>query len=93
MPRLGFEPPIPVFERTKTFHALDCAAVVIGIIKLHDVAYMRYCGMVVNSELERSVTHFKIGCIVANLKVAKKNCIKNPVNPSGNTTEIPINEF
>jgi hypothetical protein len=23
MPRLGFEPTIPVFEREKTFHALD----------------------------------------------------------------------
>jgi hypothetical protein len=25
MPRVGFEPTIPVFERTKTFHALDRA--------------------------------------------------------------------
>jgi hypothetical protein len=30
MPRLGFEPTIPVFERANTFHALDRAATVIG---------------------------------------------------------------
>jgi hypothetical protein len=30
MPRVGFEPTIPVFEREKTFHAVDCAATVIG---------------------------------------------------------------
>jgi hypothetical protein len=30
MPRVGFEPTIPVFERAKTVHAVDCAATVIG---------------------------------------------------------------
>jgi hypothetical protein len=30
MPRVGFEPTIPVFERAKTVHALDGAATVIG---------------------------------------------------------------
>jgi hypothetical protein len=30
MPRVGFEPIIPVFERTKTVRALDRAATVIG---------------------------------------------------------------
>jgi hypothetical protein len=30
MPRVGFEPATPVFERAKTFHALDRAATVIG---------------------------------------------------------------
>jgi hypothetical protein len=25
MPQVGFEPTIPVFERAKTVHALDCA--------------------------------------------------------------------
>jgi hypothetical protein len=30
MPRVGFEPTIPAFERTKTVHLLDCAAIVIG---------------------------------------------------------------
>jgi hypothetical protein len=30
MPRVGFEPTIPVFEQAKTFHALDRAATVIG---------------------------------------------------------------
>jgi hypothetical protein len=31
MPRVGSELTIPVFERKKTFHALDLAATVIGI--------------------------------------------------------------
>jgi hypothetical protein len=31
MPRVGFEPTIPVFERAKTIHASDRAATVIGI--------------------------------------------------------------
>jgi hypothetical protein len=31
MPRVGFEPTIPAFERMKTIHALDRATTVIGI--------------------------------------------------------------
>jgi hypothetical protein len=31
MPRVGFEPTTPVFERAKTVHALGRAATVIGI--------------------------------------------------------------
>jgi hypothetical protein len=34
MPRFGFEPTIPVFERAKTVHALDRAATAIGTIVL-----------------------------------------------------------
>jgi hypothetical protein len=30
MPRMEFEPTIPVFERVRTVHALDRAATVIG---------------------------------------------------------------
>jgi hypothetical protein len=30
MPRVGFEPTSPAFERAKTFHATDRAATVIG---------------------------------------------------------------
>jgi hypothetical protein len=30
MPRVGFEPTIPVFELAKTFRVLDCADTVIG---------------------------------------------------------------
>jgi hypothetical protein len=37
MPRLGFEPTIPVFERAKKVHALDRAATVIGT----QVGYMK----------------------------------------------------
>jgi hypothetical protein len=32
MPRIGFQPTIPVFERAKTVHALDGAATVIGTV-------------------------------------------------------------
>jgi hypothetical protein len=35
IPRLEFEPRIPVFERAKTVHALDRAATVIGNIVLY----------------------------------------------------------
>jgi hypothetical protein len=34
MPRLGFEPTIPVFERAKTFHALDRAVTMIVAVGL-----------------------------------------------------------
>jgi hypothetical protein len=34
MPRVGFEPTIPVFKRAKTVHTLDRAATVIGVRKL-----------------------------------------------------------
>jgi hypothetical protein len=32
MPRVEFEPTIPVFERAKTGHALDREATVIGVL-------------------------------------------------------------
>jgi hypothetical protein len=34
MPRVGFEPTIPVLERAKTVYALDCAATMIGLLYL-----------------------------------------------------------
>jgi hypothetical protein len=34
MPRVEFEPSIPVFERERAVHALDHAGTVIGKIKL-----------------------------------------------------------
>jgi hypothetical protein len=34
MPQVGFEPTIPVFERSKTFDVLDRAAIVFCIIIL-----------------------------------------------------------
>jgi hypothetical protein len=37
MPRVGFEPMIPVFEREKTGHALDRAVAVIGTALLFTV--------------------------------------------------------
>jgi hypothetical protein len=33
MPRVGFEPTIPAFERAKIVHALDLAATVIGGVR------------------------------------------------------------
>jgi hypothetical protein len=35
MPRVGFEPTIPAFERAKTVHALHREAPVIGAIKYY----------------------------------------------------------
>jgi hypothetical protein len=37
MPRVGFEPTIPVFEQMKTVHALNGAATLIGIFLLYDI--------------------------------------------------------
>jgi hypothetical protein len=34
MPLVGLEPTIPVFERAKTFHALDRAVTVVGVSQL-----------------------------------------------------------
>jgi hypothetical protein len=42
MPRVGFEPMVPVFEREKTVHALDRAATMIGqlypTLRLNNIA-------------------------------------------------------
>jgi hypothetical protein len=35
MPRVGFEPTIPAFERAKTVHALDRTASVIGTVNVY----------------------------------------------------------
>jgi hypothetical protein len=42
MPWVGFEPTIPAFKRAKTFHALDCAATVIGI-EVYKCTYLFRC--------------------------------------------------
>jgi hypothetical protein len=49
MPRVGFEPTIPLFERVKTVHVLDCAATVMGYFrkknglhKLQEINQKRY---------------------------------------------------
>jgi hypothetical protein len=39
MPRVGFEPKIPVFERAKTVHASDRKATVIGDTFNYDLKY------------------------------------------------------
>jgi hypothetical protein len=57
MPQVGFEPMTPVFERTKTVHALDRAAVVIGSEwVLHYKMYSKefLCGQVVRVPGNRS---------------------------------------
>jgi hypothetical protein len=43
MPRVGFEPMIPVFERAKTVHALDRTATVIGLYNSFN-EFKRYTG-------------------------------------------------
>jgi hypothetical protein len=39
MPLAGFEPPIPVFKRAKTFHALDRAATLTGNYTTYDTYF------------------------------------------------------
>jgi hypothetical protein len=43
MPRVGFEPTIPAFERVKTVYALDPAATVIGDSTVTGLKYVRGC--------------------------------------------------
>jgi hypothetical protein len=40
MPRMGFEPTIPAFERAKMVHALDRAATVIGGSFVDPLSYL-----------------------------------------------------
>jgi hypothetical protein len=40
MPRAGFEPLIPVFERTKTVHALDRVSTVSGRVVTTKLRYL-----------------------------------------------------
>jgi hypothetical protein len=41
MPRVGFEPMIPMFEKAKTFHALHRAAAVIPPINIVGVKWQK----------------------------------------------------
>jgi hypothetical protein len=45
MPRVGFEPMIPAFEREKTFHASDRAATVIGQVPMFPEKIQIYAAM------------------------------------------------
>jgi hypothetical protein len=42
MPRVGFKPTTPVFERAKTFHALDRADTVVGTV-IHIRPFNEFC--------------------------------------------------
>jgi hypothetical protein len=46
MPRVGFEPTTPVFERAKTVHALDRAATVISSCGFDTSVYSANAGHV-----------------------------------------------
>jgi hypothetical protein len=47
MPRVGYEPTIPMFERMKTVHALDCAAALIGtsffLFRVNSLTVIKRC--------------------------------------------------
>jgi hypothetical protein len=45
MTSVEFELTIPVFERAKTFYALDCVATVIGLVF---IVFYKICGRVLN---------------------------------------------
>jgi hypothetical protein len=59
MPRVGFQPKIPEFERAKIFHALDCAATVIGSKRLYQMVYTVACMYLYNC---RSTVFMHIRC-------------------------------
>jgi ribosomal protein L31E len=48
MPKVGFEPTIPVFERAKTVQALDRAATVIGEVKMMIMMMMRITTIIIS---------------------------------------------
>jgi hypothetical protein len=52
MPWVGLKPTIPASERAKTFHALDCAATVIGDEEVWGPK--NYCGKI-NTLLKRTM--------------------------------------
>jgi hypothetical protein len=49
IPRVGFEPMIPVFERAKTFHALYRAATVIGFLQIVFFIFLYFFCELLNS--------------------------------------------
>jgi hypothetical protein len=56
MPRVGFEPTIPAFERTKIVHALDREATVIGISLSLDHNIFKICarfGVYIRGEVRK----------------------------------------
>jgi hypothetical protein len=70
MPRAGFEPAIPMFERPKTELALDRAAIETGgLFKLRNVNYLNVMKMVMLSflflaELVSQSVHFERACSI-----------------------------
>jgi hypothetical protein len=55
MPRMGFEPTIPVFEHAKTVHALDRAATVVGIWSFSVRLYVLHILNLINQTVEDTV--------------------------------------
>jgi hypothetical protein len=63
MPRVGFEPTIPVLERVKTVHALDRAASVIGSSRTTEYKRVETGGLDKMSDIENKWTRLlKIFC-------------------------------
>jgi hypothetical protein len=66
MPRVGFEPTIPAFERAKTVHALDSTATVIGsnsrqVIRISNLLVLKLqaMGRESNRTVVGSCTHLR----------------------------------
>jgi hypothetical protein len=62
MPEVAFEPMIPLFERAKTFHALDRAAIMIDKCRLSSVqeSGMFWCFMPSLSDFEMFTVHQRV---------------------------------
>jgi hypothetical protein len=66
MPRVGFEPTIPAFERAKTVHALDLAATVIGCEGVYTYSYL--C----EKPRDENFSHADMGAALYNTKMIIK---------------------
>jgi hypothetical protein len=68
MPKVDFEPTIPVFERAKTVHALDRAATVIGLFSV----YFTYIKKKIRNQLTRSPCYASVSPNVARKRLGRR---------------------
>jgi hypothetical protein len=77
MPRVGFEPTIPVFERAKTFYALDRAATVIisrNATQLKEIEGLNFSTYEGTSHLQAEI---HTSCIIFEPCCRIPNCNRN----------------
>jgi hypothetical protein len=77
MPRLGYEPTIPVFERTKTAHALDRADTLTSSSNLLDLIFSVLSGLCINPRLI-IIAPLWLSTVVCPCHLYSKLCIPIP---------------